>query len=189
MISQSKMKFDEWSLIIVSPWRETFALKEKNTQSRKTAIFRNVKATNFPLFKSSWSSLSYFKCSWNKLLRLETFGESSIFCLPLRSVWRGMVWREACRVPAVAFLQPPAHALEWLGGSGLLYRRQANARPATIDLETCWGSWRRCVLRLEHLQGISYSLGCLWLDDFVVTSCLLVHELRCSITSGTEKLV
>lgn len=29
----------------------------------------------------------------------------------------------------------------------------------------------------------------LWLDDFVVISCLLVHDLRCLITSGPEKHV
>lgn len=141
------MKFD-YSL----PLEGDFALKEKN-RSRKTAIFRNVKATDLPLFKSSWSSLSYFKCSWNKFLRLEKFGESSIFFLPLGCLCGGAWYGEGhaqSRLLSFCRLQ----RMLWSGW------RQADARPVTIGLETCWGSWGRCVSRLEHLQGTSYSRGC-----------------------------
>lgn len=170
------MKFD-YSL----PLEGDFALKEKNTRSRKTAIFRNVKATDLPLFKSSWSSLSYFKCSWNKFLRLEKFGESSILCLPLGSVWRGVVWRGACRVQAVAFLQPPAHALEWLETGRC---KAGNYRPGDL-----LGNLREMCLKTGMSPRDLLQSRMLWLDDFVVISCLLVHDLRCLITSGPEKHV
>lgn len=87
----------------------------------------------------------------------------------------------ACRIQAIAFLQPPAHALEWLETGRC---KAGDYRPGDL-----LGNLREMCLKTGTSPRDLLQSRMLWLDDFVVISCLLVHDLRCLMTSGPEKHV